>query len=73
MDELIIRAVCDDESRVLVATHDQLGLATEAETVDVLVYRLQEIILELAELNNVDVTHPLRFKLVSEKSAVAFA
>ena len=68
MDELIIRAVYDDEARVWVATHDQLGLATEAETVDVLVYKLEEMIPELAELNNVDVTHPVRFKLVSGES-----
>jgi hypothetical protein len=73
MDSIVIRAQYDDDARVWVATNDELGLATEAETIDVLTYKLQQMIPELVSLNKIDVPRPVRFTLVSERHALAFA
>ena len=61
------------ESLVINASYDELGLATEAATIDVLEYKLQEMIPELAELNGVDLPRPIRLTLVSTKTTRAFA
>jgi hypothetical protein len=71
--ELIITVEYDDEARVWVAQNDTLGLATEAETMEVLTYKLQEMIPELVELNNIDVPRPVAFTLVVRRPTVAFA
>jgi hypothetical protein len=73
MDELIINAEYDNEARVWVAEHDGLGLATEAESLDVLTYKLQEMIPELARLNGLNLPSPIRFSIVSHRQALAFA
>ena len=73
MDEIVVTALYDEEARVWVATNDELGLATEADSVEVLTYKLQEMIPELVDLNQLDVPRPIRFKLVSERHAMAFA
>ena len=71
--ELIINVEYDEEARVWVAQNDVLGLATEAGTMEVLTYQLQEMIPEFVELNNIDVPRPVAFTLVSRRPAVAFA
>jgi hypothetical protein len=53
--ELIVSVEYDDEARVWFAQNDTLGLATEADTMEVLTYKLQEMIPELVELNRIDV------------------
>lgn len=68
MPSLRLKAVYDDEARVWTVTDDRLGLVTEAETVEVLEYKLQEMIPELAELNGIDLPRPIQFTLVSEKT-----
>lgn len=73
MDDLTINVFYDDESRVWVAEHDELGLATEAESMDVLVYKLQEMIPELVELNRLKMPTPIKFTIVSHRQALAFA
>jgi predicted RNase H-like HicB family nuclease len=71
--ELIVTVEYDEEARVWVAQNDVLGLATEADTMEVLTYKLQEMIPELVELNNITVPRPVAFTLVSHRPAVAFA
>ncbi|MDA8409202.1 MAG: DUF1902 domain-containing protein [Treponema sp.] len=71
--DLEIHAEYDEDARVLVAHHEELELATETETVEVLTYKLQEMLPELAELNGIDVPHPITFTIVSRRPATAFA
>jgi hypothetical protein len=70
--ELIVQVDYDEEARVWVAHNDELGLATEADTMEVLTYKLQEMIPELVELNNINVPRPIAFTLVSRRPAIAF-
>lgn len=71
--ELLIDVEYDPEARMWVAVNDRLGLATEATTMEVLTYKLQEMIPELVEMNHLDVPHPVPFVLVSRCPAIAFA
>lgn len=71
MEALVIKAVFDNEARVWVAGDDTLGLVAEADTVEDLEHKLQELIPELAELNGIDLPRPIRFTLVSEKTLPA--
>ena len=71
--DLIVEAQYDEEARVWVAINDDLGLVTEAETLDVLTYKLQEMVPELATLNNLDVPRPVSFTLRSVRRTTAFA
>lgn len=71
--ELIVSVEYDDEARVWVAHNDELGLATEADTMEVLTYKLQEMIPELVELNGLQVPRPVAFTLLVRRPAVAFA
>ena len=73
MEALVIKAEFDDEARVWIANDDTLGLVAEADTIEVLEYKLQELIPELAELNGNDLPRPIRFTLVSERTLSAFA
>jgi len=73
METLCIQANYDDEARVWVATHDALGLVTEADTLDVLTYKLQELIPELAKLNDFTLPEPPEFIIESRRKALAFA
>ena len=52
MEELAIYASFDNAARVWVAEHDGLGLAAEAESMDVIVYKLQEMIPGRVELDS---------------------
>ena len=69
----MIKASYDEEARVWIVNDDTLGLVTEAATVELLEYKLQELIPELAELNGIALSRPIRFTLLSEKSSLAFA
>jgi hypothetical protein len=71
--EVIVNVEYDEEARVWVAQNDVLGLATEADTMEVLTYKLQEMIPELVELNNIEIPRPVAFTLVSRRPTVAFA
>lgn len=73
MSSLRLNAVYDDEARVWTVSDDQLGLVAEAETVEVLEYKLQELLPELAELNGIGLPRPIQFTLVSVKTTSAFA
>ncbi len=73
MDELTITAEYDEEGRVWVAIEDSIGLATEAESLEVLGYKLREMIPELVQLNHRSTDGPLRFTLVSRRTLEAFA
>jgi hypothetical protein len=69
---LVVRAFWDDEAPVWVATSDDVpGLATEADTIDALVKKLQAMIPELLDANGCAGTDEVSFKLVSECTAVA--
>jgi Domain of unknown function (DUF1902) len=70
--ELIVQVEYDDEARVWIAQNDALGLATEADTMEVLTNKLQEMIPELVDLNRIVVPRPVAFTLVSRRPAVAF-
>ncbi len=73
MSEIVINAVYDDEARVWVAVNDDLGLATEAESIEVLVYKLKEMIPELVALNGLPLPKPIQFSVVSHRQVCAFA
>jgi len=73
MEELTITADFDEDARVWVAVDDRLGLATEAESLEVLAYKLREMLKELVELNLGQTTGPVRFTLVSRRTLEAFA
>jgi uncharacterized protein DUF1902 len=51
---IIVRAEWDDEAKVWVATSDDVGLATEASTLEELRPKVISMILELLELNEED-------------------
>lgn len=65
MSALRLNAFYDDEARVWTVTDDRLGLVAEADTVALLEYQLQQLIPELAELNQVDVPRPIEFTLIT--------
>ena len=73
MEPLRLKAVYDDEARVWTVSDDQLGSVAEADTVELLEYKLQELIPELVELNAIDLLRPIQFTLISEKTTSAFA
>lgn len=73
MPALRLNAVYDDEARVWTVSDDRLGLVAEADTVEVLEYKLQELIPELVELNGIGLPRPVQFTLISEKTTSAFA
>ena len=73
MSSLRLKAVYDEEARVWIVSDDTLGLVAEADTVQLLEYKLQELIPELVELNEIDLPRPIQFTLVSEKTTHAFA
>ncbi len=67
MEKLIhVRASFDEEARVLVAESDDVpGLITEADTLDELVAKLQQLIPELLELNHGAIESPVPFELLA--------
>lgn len=73
MDKLVFRAVYDDEARVWFVSDDTLGIVTEADTLEVLEYKLQTMVPEFADLNDVVLPRPIKFSIHAEKATVAFA
>ncbi|MDB9495957.1 DUF1902 domain-containing protein [Spirulina major CS-329] len=66
-----IQAMWDSEARVWVATSDDVpGLATEADTLDILTLKLREMVPELLRLNAVltdDPAHAISIVLNSHR------
>ena len=71
---LIVHATWDDEAKVWVATSNDIsGLATEAESMDALVKKLQVMIPELLDANGYpDGDDKVLFQINSELSAIAY-
>ena len=70
---LLVRAFWDDKAQVWVGSSDDVpGLATEADTVDALVKKLQTMIPELLDANGYVGADEVSFKLLSEINAVAY-
>lgn len=69
---LFVRAEWDDEVNVWVATSDDVpGLATEDDTLEVLIEKLKIMIPELLELNEGDQEYEVPFELLTRRFAVA--
>lgn len=69
---VFVRAIWDDEAKVWVATSDDApGLATEAETAEALVAKLQVIIPELLDANGIDSGAEVPFELLYQRHAIA--
>ncbi|MDP2832724.1 MAG: DUF1902 domain-containing protein [Pseudomonadota bacterium] len=67
---LFIHAEWDDEARVWVATSDDVpGLATESETVEALIAKLEVLIPELLDANNnhTDTSLDVPFELLTRR------
>ena len=65
---LFVRAEWDDESRVWVATSDDVpGLATEAETVESLIEKLRIMNPELLEANGSSMEYEVPFEILSRR------
>lgn len=74
MAAINVQAMWDDEAHVWVATSDDVpGLATEAETVEALVTKLQTLIPELLQANGRETGEQIPFTLHSERLAVTAA
>jgi hypothetical protein len=71
---LIVHATWDDEAKVWVATSNDIsGLATEADSMDALVKKLQVMIPELLDANGYpDDDDKVLFQINSELSAIAY-
>ncbi len=71
---LIVKAKWDDEAKVWVATSDDIsGLATEADSLDAMVKKLQIIIPELLDANGYpEGDDKVLFQVNSELTAVAY-
>jgi predicted RNase H-like HicB family nuclease len=68
---LIVRAQWDDEARVWVAESDDVpGLATEAETVEALMRKLEVMIPEMLELNAPGAQSSVPFQLLAERRGI---
>ena len=69
-----IRAEWDDESKVWLATSDDVpGLATEADTLEALSTKLETLVPELLELNGELTQTHVPFELLARRFAVAHA
>ena len=69
---LFIRAEWDEEGRVWVATSDDVaGLATEADTIEVLSAKLKIMVPELLSANGYLDPDNIRYELVMRKPSVA--
>ena len=59
--EYIIRLIWDEESGVWIATNDEIPVALEADSVDVLIERVRRAIPELIEMNHLQMPKSLYF------------
>ena len=68
----VVRAHWDDDASVWVAESDDVpGLATEAETAEALIHKLEVIIPELLEANGLREPGPVPFRLLTERRGLA--
>ena len=66
-----IRAEWDDEAAVWVATSDDVpGLATEAETMELLSAKLENLVPELLSENGFEITSEISYEVLARKFAV---
>ena len=69
---LFIRAEWDEEARVWVATSDDVpGLATEGDTLEVLIEKLKIIIPELLHANGANSEHEVPFEVLTRRFEIA--
>ena len=69
---LFIRADWDEEARVwFVADSDIPGLATEADTLEVLIEKLKVMVPELLQANNTDLGCEVPFELLTRRFETA--
>ena len=69
---LFIRAEWDEEARVWVATSDDVpGLATEGDTLEVLIEKLKIIIPELLHANGANPEHEVPFEVLTRRFEIA--
>lgn len=73
MDDLVFKTVYDEEAQVWFVSDETLGIVTEAHTLEVLEYKLQTIVPELSDLNDVVLPRPIKFSIHAEKETIAFA
>ena len=68
---LFIRAEWDDNARVWVATSDDVpGLATEADTMELLAQKLERLVPELLEENDLPVSGEVAYELLARRFSV---
>ena len=68
----IVRAHWDEDAGVWVAESDDVpGLATEAETAEALIRKLEVMIPELLEANGFGDSGPIPFQLPAERRGIA--
>jgi predicted RNase H-like HicB family nuclease len=67
----MVEAFWDSEAQVWVAQSDDvMGLVTEANTLDALIYKLKDIIPELLKANNLDIDNAekvIAFELITHR------
>ena len=72
MKPLLVRAEWDDEALVWVATSDDIpGLATEADTLELLIVKLKCMIPDLLAANGLDSGEDAPFELLTRRFEVA--
>jgi len=77
MDEILVKAFWDKEASVWVAESEDIpGFITEAETMEMLIFKIKTLIPELLEENNLKITDnyeitEVPFRLISECSDIA--
>lgn len=72
MKPLFVRAEWDEEALVWVATSDDVpGLATEAETSELLIEKLRRMIPDLLAANGLDRGQDVPFELLTRRFEVA--
>lgn len=68
----VIRAEWDAAAKVWVATSDDVpGLATEAETLELLTQKLEAMVPELLELNGTTLTQAVHIELLARRLSIA--
>jgi hypothetical protein len=69
---LFVRAEWDDEARVWVATSDDVpGLATEADTMEILCAKLEIMVPELLSANGYPDSDDIPYELLARRFSVA--
>ena len=66
-----VRAEWDDKARVWVATSDDVpGLATEADTMELLTQKLERLVPELLEENDLLISGEVAFEVLARRFSV---